>query len=437
MTNLIDVLWLPFLACLSMLAILSYIGMHVLKREIIFIDIALAQIAAVGTVVAHVVFESHGGSVLAHLLALAATTVAAAFFAVVRRAIVQVPLEAVIGVAYAVSAAGALFLVGVAPGGHVHIHGMLSGSILWATWSDVLWSLAAFALVGACFVFFRRPFRAISEDYEGAVAAGYRTWAWDFFFYALVGVVVSAAVRIAGVVLVFTFLIVPATLSAVFAAGWVARFFIAWGAGAVCSFLGLSFADRFDFSVGPAIALFLGVGLVVVGLLRLARAPRLVTAAAALAAAAVLGGWFVAGSSARISVPADVLGEKPSGGFISEAKPDSTVSGGDETMAQEVTAERLAEISSVEELEEIYAGAEDDEERGVVICRWIEVDARAGAKKAIEFLGGDPPLLFREEVVGKLAEATGREFPYDITKPFIDPSNVEAVTALKRTLELE
>jgi zinc/manganese transport system permease protein len=437
MTNLIDVLRLPFLACLSMLAILSYIGMHVLKREIIFIDIALAQIAAVGTVVAHVVFESHGGSVIAHLLALAATTIAGAFFAVVRRAIVQIPLEAVIGVAYAVSAAGALFLVGVAPGGHVHIHGMLSGSVLWATWPDVLWSLAAFALVGACFVLFRRPFRVISEDYEGAVAAGYRTWAWDFFFYALVGVVVSAAVRIAGVVLVFTFLIVPATLSAVFAAGWVARFFVAWGAGAVCSFLGLSFAERFDFSVGPAIALFLGVGLVVVGLLRLARAPKLVTAAAALLAAAVLGAWFVAGPSARTSVPADVRGETPAAGVIAEATPDTTVSGGDETVAEEVTAERLAQVSAVENLEEIYAKAEDDEGRGMVICRWIEVDVGTGAKKAIEFLSGDPPLLFREMVVDKLTEATGREFPYDIARPFAASSNEEAVAALKRALALE
>jgi zinc/manganese transport system permease protein len=436
MTNLIDVLGLPFLACLSMLAILSYIGIHVLKREIIFIDIALAQIAAVGAVIAHTVFQSHGGSLLAHLLALAATTIAAAFFAVARRAVVQIPLEAVIGVIYAVSAAAALFLVGVAPGGHVHVQGMLSGSILWATWSDVLWSLAAFALVGACFVFFRRPFRAISEDYEGAVVAGYRTWAWDFFFYALVGVVVSVAVRMAGVVLVFTFLIVPATLSAVFAAGWVARFFIAWGAGAVCSFLGLSFADRFDFSVGPATALFLGVGLVVVGALRAARMTKALTAGVALAAAVALGSWFVAGPAAKTAGPAEESDRRPQRALtatdgVSGARP------GEEDNAEELTAEGLAAVADVGELEGLYAKAGDDDERGVVICRWLEVEVRSGAAKAIEFLGGDPPLLFRETVVEKLRGATGRDIPYDIGKPFAAAANQEAVAGLKRVLDLE
>ena len=138
----------------------------------------------------------------------------ATFFAVVRRRVTQIPLEAVIGVSYAIAAAAALFLVGVAPGGHVHIQEMLAGSILWATWGDVLWSTVVFAAVGLCFYLFRRPFRAISENYKEAIARGYNTLGWDFVFYAMVGVVITVAVRIAGVVLVFTFLIIPATLSA-------------------------------------------------------------------------------------------------------------------------------------------------------------------------------------------------------------------------------
>ncbi|MCK4774358.1 MAG: metal ABC transporter permease, partial [Candidatus Krumholzibacteria bacterium] len=274
MLELIGVEGLPFLACLVMLAILGYIGIHVLKREIIFIDIALAQIAAVGAIAAHVVFHIHGHSIYAHLLALGSTLIAAAFFAIVRRRIDQIPLEAVIGVSYAVSAAAALFLVGVAPGGHVHIQAMLSGSILWAVWGDVLWSAAVFAAVGVLFFVFRKPFGEISEDYAGARARGYNTLAWDFLFYALVGVVITTAVRIGGVVVVFTFLIIPATISALLASGWRESLIVAWVTGAVASVLGLLFAERLDFSVGPAIALFLGAALVLAGLFELLRASR-------------------------------------------------------------------------------------------------------------------------------------------------------------------
>ncbi len=437
MMDLVHVHGLPFLACLAMGAILSYIGVHVLKREIIFIDIALAQIAAVGAVTAHVVFQSHGDSVFAHLLALAATTAAAAFFALVRRAVVQIPLEAVIGVTYAVSAAAALFLVGVAPGGHVHVQGMLSGSVLWATWSDVVWSAAIFAAVGVCFLAFRKPFRAISEDYETATAAGYNTRAWDFFFYALVGVVVTVAVRIAGVVLVFAFLIIPATLSAVFATGWTGRLLIAWAAGAVSTFLGLSFADRYDFSVGPAIALFLGEALVVVGLLRLARVKKPVTAVAWLLSAAIFGAWFIASPTARTSRAPCGPDEAPERGVVAPSQTDDTVSSEDEVARDEVSPERLAAVASVERMEEIYAKAVDDEEKSMVVCRWLEVDLRSGVGAAIEFLSGDPPLLFRLAVVDKLKEVTGREVQYDITKPFTSPSNQEAVADLKRAVGLE
>jgi zinc/manganese transport system permease protein len=273
MMDLLYVLGLPFLVCLEMLAILGYLGIHVLKREVIFIDIALAQIAAVGAIWAHLAFEAHGHSVLGYACSLGATLLAAVFFSFVRRRLVQIPLEAVIGVAYAIGAAGALFLVGIAPGGHMHVQQMLAGSILWATWGDVLLGALVFSSVGLCFYVFRKPFEKISESYEDAVREGVNTVGWDFLFYALLGVVITPAVRIAGVVLVFAFLIIPATLSALFASGWRARLGAAWAAGAVGTALGLWFADRFDFSVGPAIALFLGVTLLLAGLLRICR-PR-------------------------------------------------------------------------------------------------------------------------------------------------------------------
>jgi zinc/manganese transport system permease protein len=296
--ELVQILGIPLLICLEMIAILGYLGIHVLKREVIFIDIALAQIAAVGAMGAELAFEAHGHSALGYACAFGATLVAAAFYSLVRRRVVQIPLEAVIGVSYAIAAAGALFLLGIAPGGDVHVQQMLAGSILWATWTDVILAAALFALVGCCFYVFRRPFASISEDYEGAAREGVNTLGWDLLFYALLGVVVTLAVRIAGVVVVFTFLIIPATLSALFASGWRERLIVAWITGGVASVLGLLFADRLDFSVGPAIALLLGAGLVLVGLLRLFRVTRTLTATVSLtlALAAFLWLLFMSGS---------------------------------------------------------------------------------------------------------------------------------------------
>jgi zinc/manganese transport system permease protein len=289
----ISLLTLPFLVALEMIAILGYLGIHVLKREIIFIDIALAQIAAAGAIVAHLVFEAHGDSLTGYSFALGATLVAAGFYSVVRRRPIHIPLEAVIGVTYAVAAALALFLVGIAPGGHVHIHQMLAGSILWATTGDVILCAVVFAAAGLCFYVFRRPLSRVSDDYEQAVREGMRTYAWDFLFYALVGIVITVAVRIAGVVIVFAFLIIPATLSALFAESWRMRTAVTWITGAIAAGLGLLFAERLDFSVGPAIALFLGAALILAASLRALRVTKVVTAVASVAAAVLLFVWFL------------------------------------------------------------------------------------------------------------------------------------------------
>jgi zinc/manganese transport system permease protein len=274
--QLLEILGIPFLICLEMIAILGYLGIHVLKREIIFIDIAVAQIAAVGALGAELAFDAHGHSALGYACAFGATAVAAAFYSLIP-----------------IAAAGALFLLGIAPGGDFHVQQMLAGSILWATWEDVIWAAALFTLVGGCFYVFRRPFAGISEDYEGAAREGVNTLGWDFLFYVLLGVVVTLAVQIAGVVVVFSFLIIPATLSALLASGWGARLIVAWVTGAVASALGLLFAERLDFSVGPAVALFLGAALALVGSLRLFRATRTLTAVASLAVALSAFVWFL------------------------------------------------------------------------------------------------------------------------------------------------
>jgi len=263
MPQIVQILGVPFIECLLIGMILGCLGVHVLKREIIFIDIAMAQIAAVGSVAAAVALKAHADGALSYACSIACVLAAAGFYCAVRNAPAGISLEAVIGISYAVAAAAALFLAGIAPGSHVHVHQMLAGSLLWTDWPRIAGGLAVFLPVGAVFIIFRGPLNRLSEDYLGAAADGMRTVWWDFLFYVLLGMVINSAVRAAGVVAVFALLIIPATISALFARGWVGRLLIAWAAAALGSAAGHLFAYRLDFSIGPSVAVFLGAELII------------------------------------------------------------------------------------------------------------------------------------------------------------------------------
>jgi len=250
----------PLVACVLMGSILSYLGMHVLKREVIFIDIAVAQVAAVGALVAHMAFDVEEDALISYLCSLAGVLLMAVFYAVVRWKVKDISIEAVIGISYAITAAGALFLIGVQPG-HAHADEMLAGSLLWVTWSDILVALAVFAVVALGLGVFRRPLAAVSDNHNGAAQHGLNVVLWDFIFYALLGVVITISVRLSGVVTVFAMLIIPATTSALFATG-LSRLLVAWSAVVVASLGGLLASYYRDFSAGPAIALCLGILLV-------------------------------------------------------------------------------------------------------------------------------------------------------------------------------
>ena len=274
MSTMVQMLGLPFLACVLLAGMLGYLGLHVLKREVIFIDIAMAQFAALGAVIAHVVFGFHTDSWAAWLASFTATLLAAAFFAMTRRTIRHLHIEAVIGVAYAVAAAATLLVIGIGAGGHTHVQQMLAGSILWTTWGDLGWCAGAFSLVGAGLYLLRNPLQRLSQDYGQPERDRPGALGWDFLFYAVCGLVITVAMRIAGVVVVFTFLIIPAAVSALFSDRWGVRLLIAWVCGAVASVLGLAFGYLFDFSAGISVALFLGVLLVVCALSPVAKTPR-------------------------------------------------------------------------------------------------------------------------------------------------------------------
>jgi len=265
MSQLLDMLTLPFLACLMLGGILAYCGMHVLKREIIFIDISLAQVAAVGAIIAQLAFGAHPETWPSYAASLVCVFLLAAFCAVLRKGIIRIPIEAVIGVSYAIAAAAAVFLISLAPT-EIHAEQMLAGSLLWINRSDLVLGFVVFAATGCCFYVLRKPLLQISESYRDGLASGWKAGRWDFVFYVLVGVVITTAVRLAGVIVVFAFLIIPATVSALLASSWPARMLIAWTAATIASIAGLLFAYYLDFSFGPAIVLFLGLVLIIAAL---------------------------------------------------------------------------------------------------------------------------------------------------------------------------
>src|SRR5262245_59759528 len=192
--DLLRLMWFPFLMCLVLTGIHAYLGFHVLAREVVFVDIALAQIAALGATLAFLLghdlesWTSYGA-------ALAATTAGALVLALTRSRERRVSQEAVIGIVYAVSAAAAVLLVASAPHGAEYLRGMLVGNIITVSPVQVLKVALLYAAVGALHWLWRRPFFLISADPEAAFALGYNVRAWDFLFYASFGVVVTSSVR--------------------------------------------------------------------------------------------------------------------------------------------------------------------------------------------------------------------------------------------------
>jgi len=265
---MIKMMVLPFLACIVFGVPLSYFGFQVLKREIIFIDIALAQVAAVGSLVAHLAFDAEEDSLLAYGLSFAFIALVGLFYAVTRKRIVQISTEAVIGLSYAITAAAAMFLIGVATGHHIHAQEMLAGKLLWITGPHLILCLIVAIIVYALVLLFRKPLHETSADYEHAVAQGHKVVWWDFLFYLLLGTLITFFVRVAGVVVVFGFLILPATTAVLIAQSARAQLFAAWIVLAIGSVVGLAFSCRFNFSVGPPVTFFLGVILAAVAIVR-------------------------------------------------------------------------------------------------------------------------------------------------------------------------
>lgn len=266
MTDLLPLMVAPFAACMVLVAMLAYLGVHVIAREVIFVDLALAQMAALGATVA-LVFHLEPGSAAGYAFALGFTTLGAFIFAMTRtvRGEQRVPHEAIIGVVYIVASAAVILVADRAPHGADVLKETLVGSLLWVTWPAIAKLAAVYVAIGIFHFLFRRRFLTISLRPGEAEEAGWALRWWDFLFYLSFGVAITLAVPVAGVLLVFTFLVVPAIIAFLFTTRTGGLIAVSWGVSAVASALGLFASFRFDLPTGPVIVCTFGVVLLVAG----------------------------------------------------------------------------------------------------------------------------------------------------------------------------
>jgi len=266
--EILGFLILPFLASLILTGIHAYLGVHVVERGVIFVDLALAQIAALGATVAVVAgMDPHGRA--AYWIGLGFTFLGAAIFAIARTSRGHIPQEAFIGIAYAVASATAILLMSKATGETEHLKDMLVGNILAVSKAEVVKTAVLYSAVGAFHFIFRKKFLIISMNHEKAEGLGLNVRFWDFLFYASFGFVVTSSVAIAGVLLVFCYLIVPSVGAMLFADRIGPRLAIGWTMGTIVSALGCWLSVQLDTPTGATIVVTFGAVLILMFLMHL------------------------------------------------------------------------------------------------------------------------------------------------------------------------
>ncbi len=260
----------PFVASLILTGIHAYLGVHVVERGVIFVDLSLAQFAALGAAVALLLPVTGGDphSALAYWISLAFTMLGALLFSTIRGQRARIPQEAVIGICYAVASAAAILAMSKATSESEHLKDMLVGNILAVSWYEVGHTALLYGAIGAFHYVFRRRFLMISMDPARAEREGISIRFWDFLFYASFGFVVTSSVSIAGVLLVFCYLIVPSVGAILYADSVGTRLAIGWTMGTIVSAAGVYLSLLIDLPTGATIVCTFGAALVIMALAR-------------------------------------------------------------------------------------------------------------------------------------------------------------------------
>jgi zinc/manganese transport system permease protein len=269
--TMIEFLAAPFVASLILTGIHSYLGVHVVERGVIFVDLSLAQIAALGATIAILLPISGGDphAPVVYWISLAFTFIGAFVFAMIRGKRARIPQEAIIGICYAVASAAAILAMSKATSESEHLKDMLVGNILAVSWGEVGKTALLYGAIGLFHYLFRRRFLEISMSaHRGAEHEPSSVRFWDFLFYASFGFVVTSSVSIAGVLLVFCYLIVPSVAAMLYAEGIGRRLAIGWSMGTIVSALGVYLSLKLDLPTGATIVVTFGIVLALMAAVR-------------------------------------------------------------------------------------------------------------------------------------------------------------------------
>src|SRR4030088_1364103 len=259
-----------FVASLILTGIHAYLGVHVVERGVIFVDLSLAQIAAFGATVAILMPITNGDphAPVVYWISLVFTFFGAVIFSAFRMKDSRIPQEAIIGICYAVASAAAILAMSKATSESEHLKDMLVGNILAVSWQEVGKTAALYGAIGLFHYIFRHKFLAISLDPKRAEAEGISIRLWDFLFYASFGFVVTSSVAIAGALLVFCCLIVPSVAAMLYAEHIGKRLAIGWSMGTIVSALGVYLSLQLDLPTGATIVCTFGLVLILMAVVR-------------------------------------------------------------------------------------------------------------------------------------------------------------------------
>jgi zinc/manganese transport system permease protein len=453
MSDLLELMAAPFAACVVLVGIHAYLGMHVIQRRVIFVDLALAQIAALGATFGFLLgMTPHDRE--AYFFSLGFAVVGAAIFAITRMRHERIPQEAIIGIVYAVALASAILVADRAPEGAEHIKETLVGTLLWVTWPTVAKTALIYTLVGALHIALRKRFFQISFEPDQAYAEGRWVRLWDFIFYVTFAFVITSSVAIAGVLLVFSFLVIPAVIATLFADRISVRLAIGWSVGIAACLIGLVASYRFDMPSGPTVVSSLGFALIMAALIYYIRAAEHRGQALLKAAAGVTAAVGLIAAFAILLTSGEILhidhehdweredaaahsGENPDGVWHQlevACNQDSSclairlAERGDwaellesqladaDARHREAAADVVAALGTPEALD-VLAGAVASEPDDLLRLReariLVEGGHRRGLEVAVNFLSEDNPPLFRDEAHRLLVEHSVQDFGYD------------------------
>jgi zinc/manganese transport system permease protein len=440
----------PLLACLILSITHVYLGIHVVARKVIFVDLALAQIAALGATYATTLgYDANlpGDDLVVALFSLAFTFAGAGLFSIARMRKERVPQEAFIGIVYAAASAAAVLILSKSPTGGEELKHMLVGDILLVSIPTIIHDAILYSLVGIFHIIFRRRFLAISVDAEAAQASGINIRIWDLLFYMTFGVLVTRSVAIAGVLLVFSYLVIPAVIAQMWSDTIKGRLLIGWTIALSASIAGILWSFASDYPTGPAVVMTLASFLIVSGATySIKHSPAPGRAAASVAIFLAIGVVFfgtlssfrkgaAAESSSPVSVVDRLLEELGHDEPASQLDAISHLVGVEDkriipalsTLLEktpsdqvvEAVAKALGQTNNPQAAPALRAALQKDHDPFLKLTlaeALVGLKDKAGYNALLEMLKGDEPVLLRSEALELMKKEAGQDFGYNPEK---------------------